>query len=46
MAGLANIVFQRAKVYGMPLGQLEQDLEEAGGKFDPETGRIKVIDEQ
>jgi hypothetical protein len=30
MAGLANIVFERAKVYGTPLGRMEEDLEQAG----------------
>ena len=45
MAGLATIAFERARVFGTPLGQLEQDLEEAGGKFDQETGRVTVMDE-
>jgi hypothetical protein len=45
MAGLASIVFQRARVYGTPLGQMEEDLAQAGGEFDHETGRITVIDE-
>jgi hypothetical protein len=31
--------------HGTPLGQMEKDLEEAGGKFDQKTGRITVIDE-
>ena len=46
MAGLASIAFERARVFGTPLGQLEHDLEEAGGKFDEETGLITVLDEE
>jgi hypothetical protein len=45
MAGLASIAFQRARVYGTPLGQLGEDLEEADGRFDRDTGRITVIDQ-
>ena len=45
MARLANIAFERARVFGTPLGQLEKDLEEAGGKFDQETGRVTVLDD-
>jgi hypothetical protein len=45
MARLANIAFERARVFGTPLGQLEHDLEEAGGKFDQDTGRVTVVDE-
>ena len=46
MAGLASIAFERARVFGTPLGQLEEDLEEAGGKFDRKTGLLTVLDEQ
>lgn len=46
MAGLASIAFERARVFGTPLGQLEQDLEEAGGKFDHETGLLTIIDKE
>jgi hypothetical protein len=44
MAGLASIAFERARVFGTPLGQMEEDLEKAGGKFDQETGTINVIE--
>jgi hypothetical protein len=44
MAGLASIAFERARVFGTPLGQLGEDLEEAGGQFDQATGTIKLIE--
>ena len=44
MAGLAEIAFQRAHAYGTPLGQMEEDLEKAGGRLDQETGTINVIE--
>ena len=41
MAGLANIAFERAHAYGTPLGQMEEDLEQAGGKVRPGDGNDK-----
>ena len=32
--GLASIVFWRARVFGTPLDQLVEDLEQAGEKLD------------
>lgn len=44
MAGLVNNAFERARVFRTSLGQMEQDLEQAGGQFDQQTGTIKVTD--
>ena len=37
---VASVVFKRVQVYGTPLGQMEEDLEQAGGEFDHKTGRV------
>jgi len=47
MGRLMKVVFERARVYGTPIGeQVEQDLKLVGATFDPTTGELTSVDEK
>jgi hypothetical protein len=43
MGRLFQVAVHRSLVYGTPLGQMEQDLEMAGGRINRKTGAIEAI---
>jgi len=47
MSRLMRVAFERARVFGAPIGgQLEDDLKKVGATFDPTTGAIVSVDDK
>jgi hypothetical protein len=44
LEGVVHICLARAKNYGTPMGEIGTALEQAGGKFDVETGSVKIME--
>jgi hypothetical protein len=47
MSRLMRVAFERARVFGTPIGEaIERDLKMIGAKFDPTTGAISSVDDK